>query len=175
MIHQLIASHFVRPKARQSLRAGRSRSIKAGQRSKKVYKKGGEGKGREEEGGGKRGEGRRALCIRRCELHFFVKGVDFAKNIGGLSELLLAARTWQNELARSSVQQTRLLALSNPKKSLGWGRSPPCAPHWEAAAAPPAAAALLIAGSRSTSKQLYQRFLGLAYTAGLLVKNRSDV
>jgi hypothetical protein len=47
MIHQLIASHFVRPKARQSLRAGRSRATK-------VYKKGGEGKGRE---GGRRGGG----------------------------------------------------------------------------------------------------------------------
>jgi hypothetical protein len=48
MIHQLIASHFVRPKARQSLRAG-------GSRATKVYKKGGEGKGREG-GGGERGE-----------------------------------------------------------------------------------------------------------------------
>jgi hypothetical protein len=56
MIHQLIASHFVRPKARQSLRAGRSRATK-------VHKKGGEGKVREE-GGGERGE----------ELHFFCKG-----------------------------------------------------------------------------------------------------
>ena len=27
-----------------------------------------------------------------------------------------------------------LLALSNPKKSLGRGRSPPCAPPWDAAA-----------------------------------------
>jgi hypothetical protein len=50
MIHQLIASHFVRPKARQSLRAGRSRATK-------VYKKGGEGKGREEGGGGRGEEG----------------------------------------------------------------------------------------------------------------------
>jgi hypothetical protein len=50
MIHQLIASHFVRPKARQSLRAGRSRATE-------VYKKGGEGKGREGGRGGRGEEG----------------------------------------------------------------------------------------------------------------------
>jgi hypothetical protein len=50
MIHQLIAPHFVRPKTRQSLRAGRSRATK-------VCKKGGEGKGREEGGGGRGEEG----------------------------------------------------------------------------------------------------------------------
>jgi hypothetical protein len=48
---------------------------------------------------------------------FFVKGVDGA-----------ARCTWQNELARSSVQQTRLLALSNPKKSAGAGAFPPLHP-----------------------------------------------
>jgi hypothetical protein len=76
-------------------------------------------RGEKERGGRAEGgeEGRRVTMYNERSAISFVKGVDGA-----------ARCTLQNELARSSVQQTRLLALSNPEKARGRGRFPPCTP-----------------------------------------------